>query len=106
MPLPRLAHLDAPIDNAGGKTHAAAVDLPARMGGRPVQRSDQAVMHGQRADSIGAGFGVDQAGIGQVQVHAANQMNQMVKAKIKSSATVATMPATRASDFGGFIVSP
>ena len=71
VPLARLADLHAQIDNAGGKALTAAVNHLGRLWRSTVARRDQTVRNGQAACRIGQGFGVDQAGICEVQNHGA-----------------------------------
>ena len=68
----RLADLDAPIDQTGGKAFAIAVDQFRAFGGFGIHRLDPAVAQGQRACLLGQGLGVDQAGVLKMQDHAVN----------------------------------
>ena len=69
MPFARFAHLHAQIDDAGGKAFAAPVDHPRAFGRGLVPGKDSARVNRQAARRVGAGLGVDQADIGEMQGH-------------------------------------
>ena len=72
MPLARFAHLHAPIDDARRKAAAPAIDDLGAFGRFGVAGDNHPVLNGQGAVDLNPGFGINQAGIGKMQDHAAS----------------------------------